>query len=122
MISCHAEGSSGCYRVHDESNHAGRIRSAIHKIAYKYDFSSVGMTDAVVPGLIAYGITEAREQLERLIEATVDVADDVERPGLGLLVVPEKLPANRQSNQLLRRVEDADMPEPLTLETTQGFP
>src|ERR1700733_3480409 len=100
MISCYAKGSSGRDRAHDESNHAGRIRSAIHKIACKYYFSTVRMTDAVAPGLVAYDVTEAREQLERFIEATVNVADDVERPGLVLLVVPERLPANRQSNQL----------------------
>ena len=30
--------------------------------------------------------------------------------------------ANRHSNQLFRRVEDADMPKPLALEVTHGFP
>ena len=70
MISCYAKGSSGRDRAHDESNHAGRIRSAINKISGKYDFSTVGMTDAVAPGLIAHGVTEGREQLESFIEAT----------------------------------------------------
>src|SRR5271167_1502089 len=80
------------------------------------------MIDTIAAGFIANGVTKVREQLEGFIEATVNVADDVERSGLALLVIPERLAANGQSDQLFRRVENAYMPEPFALEVSQGLP
>ncbi len=65
------------------------------------------------------GVSELREQLLQLVATAVHVADDVERPVVGLPVVPQELTLDLDRFDVLGRLEDEDVPEPFLLKVSQ---
>ena len=64
------------------------------------------------PRPVAVGLdppAERRQQLDQLVVAAVDVADDVERAVLVLAVVPERLALDRRRVDLLERAQHVDV-------------
>lgn len=64
-------------------------------------------------------IAERLEQLDQLVVTPVDVTDDVERPTIECAVVPQRLADDRGRVDLLLRVQDEDLAEPLSLQIAQ---
>src|SRR6185503_14725805 len=64
-------------------------------------------------------VTQLPQQLLELVAAAMNVADDVERPRFAFAVVPERLPLDDGSIDLLLGLEDVDVPEALAAEASQ---
>jgi hypothetical protein len=64
-------------------------------------------------------VPEVFQQLDQLVGAAVDVADDVERSGLSPAVGPQRPPREDRRLHLLGRGEDGDVPEALPLQASE---
>ena len=72
--------------AHREPQHVGRVRAAVDQVADEHRAAGRrGGRDAV-----RRRVAERRQQRHQLVAAAVDVADDVERPGLGAPVGPHR--------------------------------
>src|SRR5262249_53867277 len=67
-------------------------------------------------------IAELAEEREELVEAAVDVADDVERSALVAQVVAQRLARDRRRRDLLRRGEDEDVAKAFAREAAERAP
>src|SRR5262249_60622795 len=107
--------------VHPEPQDARNLGAAVDEIAQEDRLSPLGMTRrraavAVRRDLVA----ELLEELHELVEAAMDVADDVEGPVLVLPVIPERLALDGNGVDLLGRREHEDVPKALALEAAEG--
>jgi hypothetical protein len=68
------------------------------------------------------GVSELRHELDKLIEASMNVPDDVERAMLGLLVIPKRMTLNRHGIHFFRAGEFEDMADAFALQSAQGAP
>src|ERR1700730_3023067 len=105
MISRHAEGAPCGDGVHHESDNARRIGTPIDQVADKYYLPPIWVADGITAAIHRDRIAQLTQQFQRLIETTVNVADNVERSAFGPFVVPERLPDNCKPAEFLRRLE-----------------
>jgi hypothetical protein len=68
---------------------------------------------------IIRGVTQLREQGDEFVVAAMHVADDVEGTVLRLLVVPQRLPLDRDCVDILGRRERENVPESLAFQALQ---
>ena len=61
-----------------------------------------------------------REEIEELIEASMDIPDDVEGSVLVLQVIPERLPLDLGRLYFFRRMQHVNMAKSFTLQIPQG--
>src|SRR5712691_9487830 len=97
MVARHAERGPGLNHAHHQPQHGRDLGAAVYQIAEKDGLSSFRWANLVlsarwVPGGGSNLIAELFQQRQKLIEAAVHVADDVERSVLALPVGPERLP------------------------------
>ena len=100
----------------------GRVRAAVDQVADE-DRAAVRVAARRPPGrsssrLIV--VAELGQQGLELGAAAVDVADDVERPGLVAQVVEEPGARDRRGGDLVLAAQDVDGPEALPLQAAQG--
>ena len=82
--------------------------ATVHQIAEEDDLAALGMpVGAVAPGRIVAVrcdrlVAECLEQCFQFVAAAVQIADDVERPVVVPLVVPERRPLDRRPPRLPR--------------------
>ena len=113
VVAGHAERVARADHAHDQPQHARRVRPAVDQVADE-DRAAVRVAGAgrparARPGLI--DVAELGQQGLQLGGAAVDVADDVERPGLVAQVVEEPGAGDRRGGDLLLAVQDVDGPE-----------
>ena len=113
---------SGRNHFHDQAEDARRVGSAVDKIAEEDGFAPGGRNNGLRTGgwigIRLNRIAESREQLDQLVVAAVNVADDVERAGFRFLVVVERLAFEGDGVGLFGRREHQDMAEAFAIETT----
>src|SRR5207247_10585544 len=98
VVSRNAQGTSSLNHVHDELKDTGNIGPEVDKVPQEDRFSPGRRTDAVAraaqticPALDL--VPELREEGQKLVQAPVDIANDVEGPMLFLQIVPELRPS-----------------------------
>lgn len=92
VIADHAIAVAAIDRRHRQPQHVRHAGTAIHQIADQHQLPALRMRD---PPRFPAGfdlVAKLVQQQPQLVEATVDIADDVEGAGFGFLVVPERLP------------------------------
>src|SRR5436305_12718359 len=90
VIAGNAKRSACFHRLHHQANNLWYFWPAIHEVADKDCLSLV-----VSPGTTrSFGISELGQEFHEFIEASVDIADDVEWAVFMTEVVPERLPLN----------------------------
>ena len=65
-------------------------------------------------------VAELRHELDKLIEAAMNVSDDVEWAVLGLLVIPKRVTFDGYGIHFLRAGELEDVADAFALQSTQG--
>ena len=90
-------------------------RAAVHEVAEEY-----GLPSGRVPphSALVYSVSELREQLLQLVATAVHVADEVERPVVGLAVVPQELALDLDRFDVLGRLENEDVPKSFLLKVS----
>src|SRR5260221_11559070 len=87
MIAGYAECCSRYDHAHYQPKHCWDVWSTIHQIAYKDSCSTHWGIDGVA---VSYLITKFVQQCAKLIVATVNIANDIERPVFAFQVVPQR--------------------------------
>lgn len=117
MVSRHAEGRPGRDRVDRQAQAVGAVRAAVHQVAEKDQPSAVRMRDPKAPARrllpALHDIAESAQQRDRLVEAAMQVADDVERPAVLAAVGPQPPAFDHDRVGLLRRAEAVFAEKPL---------
>ena len=88
MIAGYAESLSSLDQSGDEAKYLRRSRPSINQVSNENQFSTLGQLRRILTILHFHGVAKRAQQLQQLIEATMHIANDVERPVLGLAVVP----------------------------------
>ena len=116
VVPGHAQRGSGLRHRHHRLERVDDARPAVHEVADEDRLSACRVCPraAVVPL-----VPELLQQLFELVAAAVNVADDVERPGLALAVVPERLPLDDGRIDFFLRLEHVDVPEAFASEAAQ---
>ena len=104
VIARHADGLARFRHIHHQPQYVRRARAAINVVSHKDRFAAGRGNDCELAVGLRDGISQSREQCLKLIEAPVDVADDVERAVFVLLVVPKRFALDRQRLDLLQAV------------------
>ena len=116
VVAGHAEGGAGLRHRHHRLQGVDDAWPAVHEVADEDGLSAcrVCPRTAVVPL-----VPELLQQLFELVAAAVHVADDVERPGLALAVVPERLPLDDGRIDFFLRLEHVDVAKAFASEAAQ---
>ena len=77
---------------------------------------------SVAVGLRLYRIAKLLQQIDKLIEATMHIADDVERPVFMFQIVPKRLADDLGSINFLGRAQEMHMPETFSFKQANGIP
>jgi hypothetical protein len=102
---------------HHELEDARRVRAAVPVVADEHGAPAIGRHDGrAVP---VHHVAELAQQLGQLGVAAVDVADDVEGPGLGAAVGPQRRAAHLYGLDLLGGAQHPDAAEALALQPLQ---
>ncbi len=117
VVAGDAEGNARRDHIHDDAQDFGAFRATIDLVADEDQLAAVGVRHAVRRAAVD-DIAEFAHQGFELVETAVDVADQVERAGLVLLVVPQGLAHDLHRRDVFGRVEDRDLAE-LFLEAAQ---
>src|SRR5271155_4266315 len=88
MIAWYAEGLSRLHQAGDEAKHPRRLRPSINQVSNENQLSTLRRLRRILTILHFHRVAKNAQQLQQLIEATMHIANDVERPVLGLAVVP----------------------------------
>ena len=94
VVAGHAQRCAGVDHGHDEPQHLRHLRPAIHQIAQEDRPAAVRRCDRVAKGrlgVLADSVAELVKQLDKLVEAPVNVADQIKRAMLVMLVAIEWL-------------------------------
>ncbi len=83
VVAADAQGGAGLDHAHDQPQHPGHVGAAVHQVADEDRLAPRRRPDcagrpAVVAGLFGDFVSQKPQQLDQLVEAAVDVADDVE--------------------------------------------
>ena len=122
VVSWQTERGSGSDRVHHQPQAGGACRSAVHQVAQKDQPPAVGMGHPpaafrrLLPTL--HGIAQLAQQRAELVEAAVQIADDVERPAVRAAVGLQRL-AFDDGRVDLRGRPEAVLAEPLAAQPAQ---
>src|SRR3954464_62422 len=85
MIAGNAESLAGLDRFHDETNGFRNFGTAIHQVSDEDELPALRMPPrAALVGVVS----QVRQQFCQLIEATMDVSDDIEWSVLMLEIIP----------------------------------
>jgi hypothetical protein len=116
-------GALGGHR-HDEPQDVGHLRTSVDQVADEDRLAPrrMGRREGVLSVVVARDdvVAELFQQGLELVEAAVDVADDVERTVLGPAVVPEGLTLEGRRFDVLERREYEHVTEALPLELAKG--
>ena len=107
--------------AHDQPEHAGRIRAAVHQVAEEHRGPArrghrAGRPPGGVPGDL---VAEPAEQRLQFGPAAVHVADDVERPGPVGVVGQQPVPHDAGRRHLVRPAQHVHHAEPFPAERPQ---
>ncbi len=116
VVAGHAQRVAAFHHAHDEAQHAGTVRSAVNEVAQKHRLAAGRRRDQDIAVRLLYSVVELPQQCRQLVEATVDIADDVERSGLVAPVVPQLRARDACVLDVLGGLEHVDVPEALALE------
>ena len=128
VVAGHAEGIPGRDHVANHAEGVQNARPTIHEIAKKDGLSPFGMSkgsvapDGIIAVKLKWLVAQLAEQGLQLVAAAVHVADDVERPVVVPLVVPKRGPLDDRRLDFLGRIEDENVWEPFSLQSSQGPP
>ena len=112
VIPGHAQGRACLDHVHDEIEHMGDFRTAVHQVPQKDGFAPRRRCDMI--GLNT--VTEFVQQRDQFVVTPVDVADDVKRPALVLAVRPNPLAGDAHAPNFGFGAQRVNPPKPLALE------
>src|SRR5256886_14968364 len=96
MVARHTQRSAGGNRAHHQSQHSRGVGAAVDQVAEKDQLSAGRRRDMVLRAIDAVGLNrdvvpEGAEQATKFVQASMDIADDVERSMLIASVYPERL-------------------------------
>ena len=120
VVARDTERVTGGDHAHDQPQDAGGVRAAVDEIADEDRTAAVvvgtGGASLVVP---ADRVAELGQQRLEFCPAAVDVADDIERPGLVPQVVEQPRAGDAHVGDLVLTTQRVDRPEALTLQAFQ---
>src|ERR1700756_5300748 len=116
MVAGYTECRPRFNHTHHQCQNFGNLRPTINQVAEEDRLSAFGCYDLMRPTVLLYRIAKGRHQFAQFIEATVNVADDVERPMLGASVRPHRLPHDFESIEFLWRLEKVYATKPFSLQ------
>ena len=121
VVAHHGQRVAGRGHAHREAQDAGGVGSAVDEVAEEDDAASAGVTGVDRTPLRIGGdlVAEASQQVEKLKETAVHVADHVERAGLVAQVVVQPVAHDRGGVDLLGRPQHVHLPEPLAGQPAQ---
>src|SRR4029077_20282406 len=119
MVAGNTDCGSGCDHPHYESQYLGNLRAPIYQITKEDCLSPLGHPDLMPIAVLLDRITKGRHQFQEFIEASMNIADDVEGPVLISAIRPHRLPHDFQSFQLLGSLKDVNSPKALAFEPSK---
>ena len=122
VIARHTQRRPVRHHGHHQPEHPRRVRAAIHQIANKHRPPPLRVVRGGPAGRAADGIAQLLQQCDKLIEAAVNVADDVERAMLLPPVNPQRLPHDTRSLDHVRRAQDRDVAKALAPQVAERAP
>ena len=112
VVARHADRGARLDHPHHEPQHRHDRGSTVDEIAHEHRAAAVGVRPV--------DVAERCQQCRELVEAPVDVTDDVERPLLGAAVGPHRRADDLDACELLLRAQDGHAPEAVPLQMTEG--
>src|SRR5262245_124235 len=103
MVSWQTQCGSLIYHRHDETQYGGRPRTTINKVTKKYRFSALRMLRGGRLSGIRDFVTERAKEVDEFVEASVNVADYVERASVRPPIRPERYALDLDLIDLVRR-------------------
>ena len=94
MVARHADRDPARHRIHDEAQAVDNARAPVHQVAEKTRAVALFMRDGKALVLRLDAIAKLGQQRFEFIAAAVEIADDVERPGVVASVGPKALAFN----------------------------
>ena len=119
VVARDAEGVSGVDHIHDQLQRVDVPGTAVAEVAQEDGLAAFRMLPD--PGVVGY-VAQLCQQLGQLVEAAVDVADDVEGAVLFPLVVPHLRADDLSRVHLVHAVQHVNKAEALLLETVDAAP
>src|SRR5690348_3146855 len=89
------------------------FRPAINKVTQENSLSPFGRCDAIAVDAIA----EFLKQLDELVVAPMNIANDIEGPAILFSIVPKLLTLNDHLINSFRRLQDVHVAKPLSLQS-----
>ena len=120
MVARHAERHTARHRIHHETEAVDDLGAPVHQVAQKDQPPPMVMGDreTLVPALDT--IAEPVQQRLKLVEAAVDVADDVERPEVVASIGPKRLALDDCGVDLFFGTKLETVAEPLAAQSLHG--
>nr|WP_276602773.1 hypothetical protein [Nannocystis pusilla] len=101
VVAGHAQRRPRRDHVHHQPQHLHDLRPAVDQVAEEDDPSALRVRHPQRLALALDRVAQPAEQRQQLVEAAVDVADDVERPAVLAAVAPQPRPLDRRRLDLL---------------------
>ena len=120
MVAGYAERRAGLDHAHDQAQRVGGLRAAVHEVAQEDHAPALRRFHLEPRRPFRNSVAELLEELDKLIEAAVHVADNVEWSRIVPAVGPQPATLDGRRRDLLGRGEDGDVPEAFALEAFQG--
>lgn len=125
VVARHTQGGPGGDHAHDETQDAGARGAAVYEIAEEggappFRVGCVESCSAIVVGRRTQDVAKLTEQQHELLEAPVDVSDDIERPGVVAPIGPHAVADEARGFYLLRRAEDVHVAKAFALQVAKG--
>jgi hypothetical protein len=118
VIAGDAQGDAAFDSVHDQFQNLRNLRAAINQVAKKDQLAATGGRHGEI--FTVNQMTEGAEKFDQLVEATMNVANDVKWPMLVFQIVPKRLPLDDRSIDFFGRAQNKDVAEPLAFQAAQG--
>jgi hypothetical protein len=120
VIARNAERLASLHHAGDEMKYLHGARAAIHQVANEDQLAVARGRHRIHSIGLIHDVAELRHQLDELVEASMNISDDVEWAVLGLLVIPKGVALNRYGVHFLRAGEFEDVADAFSLQPAQG--
>src|SRR5262249_5829335 len=123
VVAGHAKRGAGCNHAHGQPKHARDVRSPINQISQKGGFTACRMTHferGIRTGVSMRDLVAERlQKCSELVEAAMNIPDDIERPMLVLSIVPERLALEDGVLNFFRRGKNIHVAKAFAIESAQ---
>ncbi len=110
------------HHPHHQPQHIGSRRPAVYQIADERQAPPLWRRYRKPALLALCGVAEFRHQLQQFIQASVHIANNVERPMIIAAIVPKRLPLDHSRVRFFRRTDPEHVPEALALQSAKRSP